>query len=577
MAKKIPQSTERYENKKKRKKKGKKVSTVMINESDMNFLTDPEVATVLCGKLPRVGLGGWNQTAPLYTSIKALISKGHFEVGAMIEMSGVRGTISCIHSTSSEYYDFHIAHPVNLATGNPVVGGKCTRDSAHLQVFGSGASYYYLCPSDRATIGYYGKATGFSSPSKPIPAPPPVSMRMSSAEFKMRPECRVGARVIYHDRGGPIEGTIRCVHPINDPGSGFSEMYFYIGDAKHKGGFYASGSRCKKHSAEHSWVIANSESGDIEYLGNDTDTDVEKAAEFVKNKVAVFQPGDSISAYISGLIDTPGIDEKRRKWLKTFRNCVLPTSVNELIEEALTIILCKDKFDEWGIHEHFEKGVTNSILLFGPPGTGKSMIAESFAAVLGKNLLKIDPAIIQSQIPGQAERNIKDAFKKAHDENCVIMFDECDSLLYDREVVGMIMGAQINCLLTEIERFDGVCILTTNRLGSLDPALQRRIIAKIELPLPSYEARIQIWRNLLPPKMPVEELSFEWLGKQALSGGEIKNAILLAVRKAIAKNEKAVTMLHFRAAILSIMESSNDFQKKKPIAMRFNRQELVQQ
>ena len=43
------------------------------------------------------------------------------------------------------------------------------------------------------------------------------------------------------------------------------------------------------------------------------------------------------------------------------------------------------------------------------------------------------------------------------------------------------MGSEINALLTELENFDGVCILTTNRLQKLDPALQRRIIAKVYL------------------------------------------------------------------------------------------------
>ncbi|GAG29175.1 unnamed protein product, partial [marine sediment metagenome] len=156
-------------------------------------------------------------------------------------------------------------------------------------------------------------------------------------------------------------------------------------------------------------------------------------------------------------------------------------------------------------------------------------------------------------------------FQTASDENAVIMFDECDSLLYNREAVGMIMASEINCILGEIENFKGVVIMTTNRLGKLDPALQRRIIAKVELPLPEKEQRVQIWKNLLPTKMPIDDnVVLEDLAKEELSGGEIKNAILLAARKAIARNEDSVKAKHFVDAIRSILAAKREFESNKP-------------
>lgn len=279
-----------------------------------------------------------------------------------------------------------------------------------------------------------------------------------------------------------------------------------------------------------------------------------------------YTPGMSITDFVDSEIKneekSKQPDRERLKWLRTFQRCVLPIHVKQTIEEALTVVLNSDKFDSWGISESFEKGITNSILLYGPPGTGKTMIAESIAAVLNQGLMSLDTADLQSQIPGQMERNIKKAFEKADAEDAVLLIDECDSLLYDRNAVGMIIAAEINTLLREIENFDGVCILTTNRLGHLDAALQRRIIAKVELGLPSEEQRREIWKKLLPVKMPVKDLNFDLLSLHPLSGGDIKNAILLAARKAVAANMEHVTQEHFNQVLAHIVKSKDDFKKQ---------------
>lgn len=282
-----------------------------------------------------------------------------------------------------------------------------------------------------------------------------------------------------------------------------------------------------------------------------------------------YAPGVPIDDFIDDLIlivENQGVskDNKERiKWLKTFRRCVLPPIVKMAIEEALTVVLSEKKFKDWGIEGHFEKGLTNSILLYGPPGTGKTMIAESFAAVLGMNLIKVTNADLQSQVPGQVERNITDNFKKATKENAVLMFDECDSMLYNRDSVGAILASHTNHLLGAIENHKGVVIMTTNRLGHLDAALQRRIIAKVEIPIPTEAARVDIWKNLMPPKMPLEkEVSFEMLAKVEISGGDIKNAILIAARKAIAANANIVTEQNLVDALESVLSAKKDFAKK---------------
>lgn len=265
-------------------------------------------------------------------------------------------------------------------------------------------------------------------------------------------------------------------------------------------------------------------------------------------------------------------NSEQKKWLNTFINCKLPAEARDLVQEAMTMIKASHIFEAWGINENFEKGLTNAILLYGPPGTGKSMLSESISALLGKKLLKIGTAELQSQIPGQTERNIQNAFKQAKQNSAVLMFDECDSVLYNREFVGSIMAAEINTLLGELENHDGVVVFTTNRIHKLDPAVDRRIICKIPLDPPDAATREEIWKALTPKKMPIaSDVNFADLAVAELTGGEIKNALLLGARRAVAKRASHVAQEHFAYGISNILKSKTKFDKARN--SHFNRAE----
>jgi len=232
---------------------------------------------------------------------------------------------------------------------------------------------------------------------------------------------------------------------------------------------------------------------------------------------------------------------------------VLPKGHKQAILETLVQESADNKkilFDDWGFKDHFEKGRGVVFMFYGIPGTGKTMCAELMAKALHRKFIMLTTAEVQSSVPGQAERNIKDAFSTAKSKNLLMIIDECDALIYSRNSVGAIMAAEINCLLSEVERFDGVTILTTNRNQKLDPALERRIALKLEFPKPNKKIRKKIWKKLIPEKCPIGKcVSIDKLASHDLCGGNIKNVIFASARRALYHKKDKVTMSDFKEAL----------------------------
>lgn len=249
--------------------------------------------------------------------------------------------------------------------------------------------------------------------------------------------------------------------------------------------------------------------------------------------------------------------------LKYMDKVILPGGHKKAILETLAQEQAENKeklFVTWGFDEWFEKGKGIVFMFWGVPGTGKTLCAESMAKYLKVDHIVMTTADIQSSVPGEAERNIQKFFNQAKSNKALIIIDECDSLLYDRNSVGAIMSAEINCLLTEIEKFDGVCVMTTNRNQKLDPALERRIALKLEFPKPNKISRIKIWTTLIPEKCPLhKDVKVAKLAEHDLCGGHIKNAIFSAARKAIHDGEEKVRMKHLVMGIRREVDAREAF------------------
>lgn len=240
------------------------------------------------------------------------------------------------------------------------------------------------------------------------------------------------------------------------------------------------------------------------------------------------------------------------------KSVILPEDVKSDILAVLKQSVKQDKiFNEWGLGETIAYGKGMTFLFWGGPGTGKTLTAKSIANGLGKELIVMDTGMTQSQEPGYAQRIMTQMFEQATKKKAVLLLDECDSFVASRTHLGMILGSEVNHLLTEIEKFEGILILTTNRIEDLDEAVERRISLIVEYKDPSPEQRKAIFESIIPKKMPLSDcvdldtISLDY----PLTGGQIKNVVLQAARLAAADDADSVKYEHFRAAIKRILAS----------------------
>ncbi|NLW82852.1 MAG: ATP-binding protein [Phycisphaerae bacterium] len=245
--------------------------------------------------------------------------------------------------------------------------------------------------------------------------------------------------------------------------------------------------------------------------------------------------------------------QSARKPVVTFDQLIFPDEMQELIDMCLCQIQHKNiLFEQWGLGDTLAYGKGVTMLFSGSPGTGKTACAEAIAHKLNKSIIAINYAEIQNCWVGQTEKNIVRAFREATESDSVLLWDEADAMFYDRETAFRNWEARtVNLLLQEIERFEGVCILSTNRKGCLDSALSRRISLKLEFDLPVQKNRYRIWKKIIPSKMPLaSDVSIQELSHTELSGGEIKNVLVNAARIALKRNGgSAVTKTDFMEAI----------------------------
>ena len=230
------------------------------------------------------------------------------------------------------------------------------------------------------------------------------------------------------------------------------------------------------------------------------------------------------------------------------------------VRDAIELSLEKpEEFEKFGIQP--PKGV----LLTGPPGTGKTMLAKAVASQTNATFLGLVGSELAQKYIGEGGRMVRELFALARKKSpCIIFIDEIDAIgskrldsstSGDREVQRTLMQ-----LLSELDGFDSLenvkVIAATNRPELLDKALLRpgRFDRIVEIPLPNIEGRESIF-NVHARKMPLDKnVDFGKLSiiTEGYSGAEIKAVTIDVGMKAISDGVTKCKMSHFKEAISSI-------------------------
>lgn len=225
-------------------------------------------------------------------------------------------------------------------------------------------------------------------------------------------------------------------------------------------------------------------------------------------------------------------------------------------------------FDDWGLAQIDRFGKRIAVNLYGPPGTGKTMCAEAMASRFQVPVIEISYAELESKYVGETPKNIVAAFSKARKCGALLLFDEADSILGRRmtdvtQAVDHGVNVSRAVMLRQMDLFSGIIVFCTNLARNYDSAFTRRILYHIKINPPGSKTRLRIWKKLLPKALPgINALNHTILAQRSkgLTGGDIKNAILLASSQAVAREQpkRYVTMSDLKQSIREVVHAKND-------------------
>ena len=177
------------------------------------------------------------------------------------------------------------------------------------------------------------------------------------------------------------------------------------------------------------------------------------------------------------IIENPyELDSREQKFVNlSYDLSVLNTSIpaQEIVEMVQNAIANDRK------SQGKEKGIR--ILFYGLSGSGKTNLAHYIADAIGQKLLCKNASDILGMFVGESEKNIAKAFEEAKKQKKILLFDEVDSFFRERSYSSQSWEiTQVNEFLTQMEKFEGIVICTTNLRNIMDKAMQRRFHIMVE-------------------------------------------------------------------------------------------------
>ena len=240
----------------------------------------------------------------------------------------------------------------------------------------------------------------------------------------------------------------------------------------------------------------------------------------------------------------------------------------ENLAEIVDYLHNPDKYKEIGAN--MPKGV----LLVGPPGTGKTMLAKAVAGEANVPFFSMSGSEFVEMFVGMGASKVRDLFKQAKEKApCIVFIDEIDAIGKKRQ--GNMSGNDereqtLNQLLTEMDGFEGnngvIILAATNQPDSLDPALTRpgRFDRRVPVELPDLKGREEILRVHAKKTRLDEGVDFNKIARMAsgASGAELANIVNEAALRAVRSGRKLVTQADLEESIEVVIAG---YQKKNAI------------
>ncbi|MEF2906889.1 MAG: ATP-dependent zinc metalloprotease FtsH [Lachnospiraceae bacterium] len=214
------------------------------------------------------------------------------------------------------------------------------------------------------------------------------------------------------------------------------------------------------------------------------------------------------------------------------------------------------------------------LLLVGPPGTGKTMLAKAVAGESGVPFFSISGSEFVEMFVGMGASKVRDLFKQAKEKApCIVFIDEIDAIGKKRD--GQVGGNDereqtLNQLLTEMDGFEGnngvITLAATNRPESLDPALTRpgRFDRRVPVELPDLKGREAILKVHAKKIKPADDVDFHTIARMAsgASGAELANIVNEAALRAVRQGR---TIVHEADLEESVEVVIAGYQKKNAV------------
>ena len=197
----------------------------------------------------------------------------------------------------------------------------------------------------------------------------------------------------------------------------------------------------------------------------------------------------------------------------------------------LDYVACNDNIHR--ISEGLKRSKKGRICCYGPPGTGKTAWAAWLAEQLEMPLLLRQGSDLLDPYVGGTEQNIAQAFEQAKADNALLVLDEVDTFLFSREGANRSWErSQVNEMLTQIERFEGLMVVSTNLIEVLDPAALRRFDLKLKFDYLTLPQRLDF------AKQQAEILGLPLLSEEDLTQIEALNLLTPGDFAAVARRHQ---------------------------------------